>query len=69
VPRHNYRFGINQPGKWREALNTDSVHYHGSNAGNGGLVQSDEHESHGRPHSLCVTLPPLSTIWLVREGE
>ncbi len=25
VPRHDYRFGINQPGKWREILNTDSV--------------------------------------------
>ncbi|UMY59149.1 alpha amylase C-terminal domain-containing protein [Klebsiella pneumoniae] len=21
VPRHDYRFGINQPGRWREALN------------------------------------------------
>ncbi|MBK4329764.1 alpha amylase C-terminal domain-containing protein, partial [Enterobacter hormaechei] len=29
VPRHDYRFGINQPGRWREALNTDSMHYHG----------------------------------------
>ncbi|MGQ7189073.1 alpha amylase C-terminal domain-containing protein, partial [Escherichia sp. HC-CC] len=27
-----------QPGKWREILNTDSMHYHGSNAGNGGVV-------------------------------
>jgi len=45
------------------------MHYHGSNAGNGGLVQSDEQESHGRPQSLSLTLPPLSTIWLVREGE
>jgi 1,4-alpha-glucan branching enzyme len=35
VPRHGYRFGINQPGRWREELNTDSMHYHGSNTGNG----------------------------------
>lgn len=69
VPREHYRFGINQPGKWREILNTDSMHYHGSNAGNGGLVQSDAIESHGRPNSLSLTLPPLGTIWLVREGE
>ena len=69
VPRHHYRFGINQAGKWREILNTDSMHYHGSNAGNGGLVQSDAIESHGRPNSLSLTLPPLGTIWLVREGE
>ncbi|MNL62145.1 1,4-alpha-glucan branching enzyme GlgB [compost metagenome] len=69
VPRQHYRFGINQPGRWREILNTDSSHYHGSNAGNGGSVHSDEWESHGRPNSLSITLPPLSTIWLVREGE
>ncbi|WP_032355222.1 alpha amylase C-terminal domain-containing protein, partial [Shigella flexneri] len=69
VPRHDYRFGINQPGKWREILNTDSIHYHGSNAGNGGTVHSDEIASHGRQHSLSLTLPPLATIWLVREAE
>ncbi len=69
VPRHDYRFGINQPGKWREILNTDSMHYHGSNAGNGGAVHSDEIASHGRQHSLSLTLPPLATIWLVREAE
>ena len=69
VPRQDYRFGINQPGRWREVLNTDSAHYHGSNAGNGGLVQSDAIESHGRAQSLSLTLPPLSTIWLVREGD
>ena len=68
VPRHGYRFGINQPGKWREILNTDSMHYHGSNTGNGGAVHSDEIASHGRQHSLSLTLPPLATIWLVREG-
>jgi len=60
---------VNQPGKWSEALNTDSMYYHGSNAGNGGTLHTDEIESHGRAHSLSIPLPPLSTIWLVREGE
>ena len=69
VPRHDYRFGINQPGRWREALNTDSMHYHGSNQGNGGVVESDAIASHGREHSLSLTLPPLATIWLVREAQ
>ena len=55
--------------EWREILNTDSMHYHGSNAGNGGTVHSDEIASHGRQHSLSLTLPPLATIWLVREAE
>jgi 1,4-alpha-glucan branching enzyme len=69
VPRYNYRFGINQPGGWREIINTDSTHYHGSNTGNGGVVWSDPLPSHNREHSLTLTLPPLATIWLVREAE
>jgi glycogen operon protein len=52
VPRHGYRFGINQPGRWREELNTDSMHYHGSNTGNGGIVESEAIASHGRAFSL-----------------
>ena len=56
VPRHEYRFGINQPGRWREELNTDSMHYHGSNTGNGGVVESEAIASHGREHS-SITLP------------
>ncbi|MDU4092697.1 MAG: 1,4-alpha-glucan branching enzyme [Pantoea sp.] len=69
VARENYRFGINQPGGWREVINTDSEHYHGSNTGNGGVVWSDPQPSHNREHSLMLTLPPLATIWLVREAE
>lgn len=69
VPRYNYRFGINQPGGWREIMNTDSAHYHGSNTGNGGVVWSEPLPSHNREHSLTLTLPPLATIWLVREAE
>ena len=62
-------WNVNQPGRWREALNTDSMHYHGSNQGNGGVVESDAIASHGREHSLSLTLPPLATIWLVREAQ
>lgn len=69
VVRHDYRFGINQPGRWREVINSDSGYYHGSNVGNGSMVQSQPVTSHGRDHSLSITLPPLSTLWLVREGE
>ena len=58
--QHNWR--------WREVLNTDSEYYCGSNMGNLGEICSDDVASHGREHSLSLTLPPLSTIWLVREG-
>ncbi|XMR38195.1 alpha amylase C-terminal domain-containing protein [Escherichia coli] len=51
-----------------EVLNSDSGHYHGSNAGNGGEVRSDRSKATvARSH--CLTLPPLATLWLVREAE
>ncbi|AUX71231.1 1,4-alpha-glucan branching enzyme [Erwinia pyrifoliae] len=69
VPRHGYRFGVSQAGRWREVLNTDSGHYHGSNMGNLGAVSTDDWGSHNRSHSLSLTLPPLATLWLVREAQ
>ena len=31
-------------------------------------VQSQAEQSHGQPHSLSLTLPPLATLILIREG-
>ncbi|MFH8135886.1 1,4-alpha-glucan branching enzyme [Pantoea osteomyelitidis] len=69
VPREHYRFGVNQAGGWREIVNTDQHDYHGSNTHNSGVVQTEAIPSHGREQSLSLTLPPLATIWLVREVE
>ncbi|WP_058972276.1 1,4-alpha-glucan branching enzyme [Type-D symbiont of Plautia stali] len=69
VARHDYRFGVNQQGGWREVLNTDQHDYHGSDVRNHGIVHTDAIESHGRAQSISLTLPPLATIWLVREGD
>jgi 1,4-alpha-glucan branching enzyme len=68
VTRPGYRFGVNQAGNWREVLNTDQHEYHGSDVRNH-LVHTDQIESHGRPQSLSLSLPPLATVWLVREAE
>jgi 1,4-alpha-glucan branching enzyme len=64
LPRHGYRVGVPLPGFWREAINTDAQVYGGSNVGNLGGVRSDELSSHGRAHSLSLTLPPLATVIL-----
>ncbi|MEJ5062057.1 1,4-alpha-glucan branching enzyme [Erwinia sp. MYb375] len=69
VQRESYRFGVSGAGRWREVLNTDSGHYHGGNNGNLGTVSTDDWGSHNRSHSLSLTLPALSTLWLVREAE
>jgi 1,4-alpha-glucan branching enzyme len=66
VPRHGWRLGVPEGAShWREALNTDSAHYGGSNVGNGGGVDVQAVPSHGRAQSVELTLPPLATIFLV----
>ena len=43
---------------------TTPTEYGGSDLGNDGGIQAVAEESHGRPASLEVTLPPLSTVVL-----
>jgi 1,4-alpha-glucan branching enzyme len=62
VPRTEYRLGVPEDGFYEEILNTDSDFFGGSNVGNGGLLTTDPQPSHGRPHSLAVTLPPLGVV-------
>jgi 1,4-alpha-glucan branching enzyme len=59
----NYRIGVPQPGFWRELLNSDARAYGGSGQGNLGGVEAAPIPLHGRPCSLTVTLPPLSTVF------
>ena len=68
VARHAYRLGVPLPGHWREIVNTDAAMYGGSNVGNEGGILTDGGEQHGQPHSLSLTLPPLSTLILLRDG-
>jgi 1,4-alpha-glucan branching enzyme len=67
IPREGYRLGLPQPGRWVEALNTDSSFYGGTNTGNLGGVEAGPAGWHGQPFSAELTLPPLSVLWLVRE--
>jgi 1,4-alpha-glucan branching enzyme len=64
VVRHDYRIGVPRPGVWVERLNTDHPAYGGSGVSAGGTVASEEVARHGRPHSIRITLPPLSTVVL-----
>jgi 1,4-alpha-glucan branching enzyme len=68
VPRPDYRLGLPQAGRWREALNTDSTYYGGSDVGNLGGVESEAVPWHDQPFSAELTLPPLGVVWLVPEG-
>ncbi|WP_326533608.1 1,4-alpha-glucan branching protein GlgB [Pseudorhodoferax sp.] len=65
VVRRDWRLGVPRPGRWHERLNTDSVHYGGSNAGTPwGVAGTEPIPSHGRAHSVLLTLPPLATVFL-----
>ncbi|MBW2463531.1 MAG: 1,4-alpha-glucan branching protein GlgB, partial [Deltaproteobacteria bacterium] len=66
VPRHDYRIGVHQTGRYRELLNTDAEVYAGSGVGNQGEVAADEQSHHGRPASMILTLPPLSAVFFER---
>ncbi|MBI3005248.1 MAG: alpha amylase C-terminal domain-containing protein, partial [Ignavibacteriales bacterium] len=62
-----YRVGVPEAGDYDEVLNSDSSYYGGSNMGNTGTIPSDPVGHHGRSHSLNLTLPPLSVLFLKRK--
>jgi len=66
-PRHGYRIGVPEAGRWSELCNTDSAFYGGSNMGNNGVISTLPEPSHGHAQSLTLTLPPLATLILRAE--
>ncbi len=64
VVRDGYRVGVPKPGHYVEVLNTDSLHYGGSNVGNLGAIESEEVPWNGQPHSLRLRIPPLGVLFL-----
>jgi 1,4-alpha-glucan branching enzyme len=68
VPHANYQLGVPRSGFWREILNSDAHYYGGSGHGNLGGVEAAPIYSHGRSHTVNLTVPPLGTIMLKSEG-
>ena len=64
VPRSNYLLGVPHAGIWRERINSDAREFGGSGWGNMGGVESSPVPAHGRAQSVCLSLPPLSTLML-----
>jgi 1,4-alpha-glucan branching enzyme len=62
VVRQGYRLGVPEAAWFKEVFNGDSTFYGGSNVGNFPGVQAEPSESHGRPASIVITLPPLATL-------
>jgi len=64
VPRPAHRLGVPELCWYEEIFNSDSTYYAGSNMGNGAGMLAEPAESHGRPASIELTLPPLSVVVL-----
>ncbi|VTR41469.1 glycogen branching protein [Actinobacillus pleuropneumoniae] len=69
VVRHNYRIGVRQDGTYTEILNSDAAYYEGSNVGNYGEIECEAIESHGKPFSIELSIPPLSTIFIACQPK
>jgi 1,4-alpha-glucan branching enzyme len=67
VPRHNYRIGVPRAKVYREAMNSDSEFYGGSNVGNHGVVKVESIPFHAYAQSVSLTLPPLACLILEPE--
>jgi 1,4-alpha-glucan branching enzyme len=65
VPRGPYRLGLPRAGSWREAVNTDSRFYGGSDLGSLGGIEAEPVPWHNQQFSAELTIPPLATVWLV----
>jgi 1,4-alpha-glucan branching enzyme len=66
VVREGYRLGVPEEGNYHILFNSDDEEYCGSGAG-ARSAESVKTEHHGRPYSIELTLPPLSTIILERK--
>ena len=63
VERSARRVGVPAPGFWAERINTNADIYGGDGRGNYGGVTSDRVAASGRPDSIEITLPPLTTLF------
>jgi 1,4-alpha-glucan branching enzyme len=64
VPREDYRVGVPCDTFYQELLNSDSSFYGGSNLGNSGGVQAEPVPFSIFSHSITLTVPPLSALYL-----
>jgi len=69
VPWTQHRIGVEYPGRWDERFNSDATIYGGSGHGNLGVIATVPVPSHGHPHSLVVSVPPLGALVFVPGAD
>jgi 1,4-alpha-glucan branching enzyme len=69
VLRLDCRIGVPGPGFYREILNSDSVYYEGSDAGNSGGVRAEPIPWNDRPWSIKLKVPPLAAVYFKPQRD
>lgn len=69
VLRLDFRVGVPGPGFYREILNSDSVYYEGSDAGNSGGVRAEPIPWNDRPWSIKLKVPPLAAVYFKPQHD
>ena len=70
VGQGEYRFGVPPKKTYREVFSTDLPEYGGTGDWrNEGELLTESIPSHGKPCSLCVTIPPLGAVFFAGKGE
>ncbi|MNR45947.1 1,4-alpha-glucan branching enzyme GlgB [compost metagenome] len=63
MKRDNYRLGVAKPGTYELVFSSEAEEFGGSGP-NHSTVKSEKISWHGQPHSLEISVPPLSiSIW------
>ncbi|WCK52698.1 1,4-alpha-glucan branching protein GlgB [Aneurinibacillus sp. Ricciae_BoGa-3] len=62
--RHGYRIGVPEQGVYEEVYSSDDPKYGGSGVLNTGAIKAQPIEWHGRPCSICLTVPPLAVSFI-----
>jgi len=69
VRRDGYTFGVSTPGSYRVVFNSDSEKYGGTGVGYPAYIKTKNVAANGYEHSLQLTLPPMSVIFIRRKGR
>ncbi len=67
MPREHFRLGVKDAGQYRVIVNSDDGQFWGSDYAVNQKISSDATEWNGQPHSICIHLPPLATLYIVGE--
>ena len=63
-----FRIGVPRPGRYKEILNSDDEGFGGSGLHyNPQVLQAEKIPCHGKPWSVCLTVPPLGGVILKKD--